>query len=187
VFDNERFRCLAGPSKGHLHNLRRSPACVREMGGRYGRCLARLMIAELRRPPPEGLPGYLLVDSVHPGDLDQGKGVYHIQAWDGSLLFDSIGQLQMPESAAFSCHSRLERRTHMASTSQSSRNGVPLEVATVGLELTKTTVHFVGLDATGQLLTRRQHSKGTLLEVNSKVRSCRIGMGAGYGIHHLGR
>ena len=75
----------------------------------------------------------------------------------------------------------------MASTSQSSRNGVPLEVATVGLELTKTTVHFVGLDATRQLLTRRQHSKDTLLEVNSKVRSCRTGMGAGYGIHYLGR
>ena len=26
----------------------------------------------------------------------------------------------------------------------------------------------------------------TLLEVNSKVRPCRIGMGACYGIHHLG-
>ena len=160
---------------------------MREMGGRYGRCPARLMIAELRRPPPEWLLGYLLVDSVHPGDLDQVKGVYHIQSRDGSLLFNSIGQLQMPESAAFSRHSRLERRTHMASTNQSSCNGVPLEVATVGLELAKTTVHFVGLDATGQLLTRRQHSKGTLLEVNSKVSPGRIGMGACYGIHHLGR
>ena len=66
MFDNERFRCLAEPSNGHLHNLRRSPAHVREMGGRYGRCPARLMIAELRRPPPEGLLDCLRVDSVHP-------------------------------------------------------------------------------------------------------------------------
>ena len=66
--------------------------------------------------------------------------------------------------------------TIMASTQQSSRKSVCKEVATIGLDLAKTTVHFVGLDATGCVLTRRQYSKGKLLEVTAKMGPCRIGM-----------
>ena len=75
----------------------------------------------------------------------------------------------------------------MASTKQSSGTSVLKEVVTLGLDLAKTTVYFVGLDATGQVLTRRQYSKAKLPEVTEKMGPCRIGVEACCGSHHLGR
>ena len=39
-------------------------------------------IGERRKPKPEGRPGYLRIDTVHQGDRDGVKGVYHINAVD---------------------------------------------------------------------------------------------------------
>ncbi len=39
-------------------------------------------IGERRKPFPDGRPGFLRVDSVHQGDLDGIKGLYHINAVD---------------------------------------------------------------------------------------------------------
>ena len=39
-------------------------------------------IGERRRPDPSGRPGYLRVDTVHQGDTEKAKGVYHINAVD---------------------------------------------------------------------------------------------------------
>ena len=39
-------------------------------------------IGERRKPRPEGKPGYLRIDSVHQGDLDGIKGLYHVNAVD---------------------------------------------------------------------------------------------------------
>ncbi len=39
-------------------------------------------IGERRRPQPQGLPGYLRIDTVHQGDQDGCKGIYHINAVD---------------------------------------------------------------------------------------------------------
>lgn len=39
-------------------------------------------IGERRKPAPNGQPGYLRIDTVHQGDLDGIKGVYHINAVD---------------------------------------------------------------------------------------------------------
>ena len=75
----------------------------------------------------------------------------------------------------------------MATTQRSSRKSVWKEVATIGLDLAKYNVDFVGLDATGRVLTRRRYSKGKLLEVTAKMQPCRIGMEACCGAHHLGR
>ena len=41
-----------------------------------------IAIGERRRPEPNGRPGYLRIDTVHQGDLDGAKGVYHINAVD---------------------------------------------------------------------------------------------------------
>jgi hypothetical protein len=35
-----------------------------------------------KAPAPQGLPGYIRIDTVHQGDLDGLKGVYHINAVD---------------------------------------------------------------------------------------------------------
>ncbi|HTS63599.1 MAG TPA: hypothetical protein VMH28_16355 [Candidatus Acidoferrales bacterium] len=39
-------------------------------------------IGERRRPDPQNRPGFLRVDTVHQGDWDGAKGVYHINAVD---------------------------------------------------------------------------------------------------------
>jgi transposase InsO family protein len=41
-----------------------------------------IRIGERRKPQPQGLPGYLRIDTVHQGDQDGVKGIYHINAVD---------------------------------------------------------------------------------------------------------
>jgi len=42
----------------------------------------QLAIGERRKPDPQERPGYLRVYTVHQGDLDGVKGLYHINAVD---------------------------------------------------------------------------------------------------------
>src|SRR5205823_618812 len=51
----------------------------------------RVRIGERRRPEPDGRPGYLRVDTVHQGDLDGVKGVYHINAVDEVTQWQVVG------------------------------------------------------------------------------------------------
>jgi hypothetical protein len=48
-------------------------------------------IGERRRPDPQGRPGYLRVDTVHQGDWDGVKGVYHINAVDEVTQWQVMG------------------------------------------------------------------------------------------------
>jgi transposase InsO family protein len=50
-----------------------------------------LAIGERRRPEPEGRPGYLRVDTVHQGDREGVKGVYHINAVDEVTQWQVVG------------------------------------------------------------------------------------------------
>src|SRR5207237_7837784 len=52
---------------------------------------AQEAIGERRRPEPEGRPGYLRVDTVHQGDLDGVKVVYHINAVDEVTQWQVVG------------------------------------------------------------------------------------------------
>lgn len=48
-------------------------------------------IGERRKPSPQGKPGYIRVDSVHQGDLDKAKGVYHINLVDEVTQWELVG------------------------------------------------------------------------------------------------
>ena len=48
-------------------------------------------IGERRHPQPDGRPGYLRVDTVHQGDRDGAKGVYHINAVDEVTQWQVVG------------------------------------------------------------------------------------------------
>ena len=48
-------------------------------------------IGERRRPDPQGQPGFLRVDTVHQGDRDGVKGVYHINAVDEVTQWQVVG------------------------------------------------------------------------------------------------
>ena len=91
VFGKTEFQRLAKISVSHLYNLRRSRL--------YRKCAARweptrptgVSIGERRRPDPQGRPGYLRVDTVHQGDWEGAKGVYHLNAVDAVTQWEVVG------------------------------------------------------------------------------------------------
>jgi transposase InsO family protein len=54
----------------------------------------QIRIGERRRPHPAGRPGFLRVDSVHQGDLDGIKGLYHINLVDAVTQFQFVGSVE---------------------------------------------------------------------------------------------
>jgi transposase InsO family protein len=47
-------------------------------------------IGEHRKPRPDGKPGYIRINTVHQGDLDKRKGVYHINSIDEVTQFEVV-------------------------------------------------------------------------------------------------
>lgn len=94
VFGDIRFERLSAISNGHLYNLRRSRTYLRRRGNVDRTRPTRISIGERRRPHPEGRPGFLRVDSVHQGDRDGVKGVYHINLVDEVTQFQFVGTVQ---------------------------------------------------------------------------------------------
>ena len=54
----------------------------------------KVPIGERRKPEPNGKPGYLCVDTVHQGDKEGEKGVYHINIVDMATQFEFIGSVE---------------------------------------------------------------------------------------------
>jgi transposase InsO family protein len=95
LFDDARYEHLAGISNGHLYNLRGSRTDQRCRGRVNNKTRAvQVRIGERRRPRPEGRPGFLRVDSVHQGDLDGIKGLYHINLVDEVTQFQFVGSVE---------------------------------------------------------------------------------------------
>lgn len=94
VFGDKAYLRLAEISVAHLYNLRNSRT-YRKIRIYFRKTNARqIPIGERRRPRPEGCPGYLRVDTVHQGDLDGIKGVYHINAVDEITQFEIVCSLE---------------------------------------------------------------------------------------------
>ena len=81
-YGKAQYERLAGISMSHLYRLRQS-RLYRERKVQYTKTKATIIpIGVRRRPEPDGRPGYLRIDTVHQGDLEGVKGVYHINAVD---------------------------------------------------------------------------------------------------------
>jgi len=94
VFGEACFERLAGISNGHLYNLRRSKSYRRQRGDVDKTRPVQVRIGERRKPRPEGRPGFLRVDSVHQGDQDGIKGLYHINLVDEVTQFQFVGSVE---------------------------------------------------------------------------------------------
>lgn len=92
IFGKNEYRRLSRISSSHLYNLRG--------GTRYAhsglviiktsRSKKGILIGIRKKPDHGGKPGYLRVDSVHQGDLDKEKGVYHINLVDEVTQWEII-------------------------------------------------------------------------------------------------
>ena len=91
VFGDGRFERLARLSNGHLYNLRKSQTYRRKHTTFTKTRPTPVAIGERKKPQPEGRPGFLRVDTVHQGDQNGAKGVYHINTVDEVTQQEHIG------------------------------------------------------------------------------------------------
>ncbi len=82
LYHDKRYERLATISNGHLYNLRKARAYQQRRRTVDKTRTTRVQIGERRAPDPQGRPGFLRVDTVHQGDQDGIKGLYHINAVD---------------------------------------------------------------------------------------------------------
>ena len=84
VFKESQYKRLAYISVSHIYNLRKS-ASYKKRRYHFEKTKSKKKAAHIgqrRKPRANGQPGYLRIDTVHQGDLDGNKGVYHINAID---------------------------------------------------------------------------------------------------------
>src|SRR5690348_1439113 len=90
-FGRTEYQRLAGISVAHLYNLRRSPGYRKAAAEWKPTQPSTISIGERRRPDPQGRPGFLRIDTVHQGDWEGAKGVYHINAVDAVTQWQVVG------------------------------------------------------------------------------------------------
>lgn len=90
VFGDARYARLAIISVAHLYNLRQQTGYQRHRRGWTKTRPVTIAIGERRPPAPNHQPGYLRVDSVHQGDQDGVKGVYHINTVDCVTQYEGV-------------------------------------------------------------------------------------------------
>ena len=90
VFGDARYERMATVSVAHLYNLRKRAGYQRHRQVWTKTRPVTIAIGERRAPAPNNQPGYLRVDSVHQGDQDGVKGLYHINAVDCVTQFEVV-------------------------------------------------------------------------------------------------
>jgi transposase InsO family protein len=90
-FHDERYKRLAGLAVAQLYRLRKSRTYRQRRVAYQPTRPTQVAIGERRRPDPRGRPGYLGVDTVHQGDLDGVKGLFHINAVDEVTQWEVVG------------------------------------------------------------------------------------------------
>jgi hypothetical protein len=81
-FGDLRYARLQEISVSHLYSLRGSDTYRQQRLVWQKTRPSPIAIGVRKAPAPQGLPGYIRIDTVHQGDLDGAKGVYHINAVD---------------------------------------------------------------------------------------------------------
>ena len=99
-FGDRRYQRLARISVAQLYRLRKSRTYRKRRVVYQATRPTQIAIGERRAPRPEGRPGYLRVDTVHQGDWDGAKGVYHINAVDEVTQWQVVGAVGQISEAA---------------------------------------------------------------------------------------
>lgn len=94
IFGKATYDNLKNISVAQLYRLRQKPR-YRENTKTFTKTHpTKVPIGERRKPEPNGKPGYLCVDTVHQGDKEGEKGVYHINIVDMVTQFEFIGAVE---------------------------------------------------------------------------------------------
>lgn len=93
MFGKQEYENIAKISVSHIYNLRKNKKqYLSSEAVRYSKTNSvNTNIGERRKPKPNGKPGFLRIDSVHQGDFEGEKGVYHINIVDEVTQWEMIG------------------------------------------------------------------------------------------------
>ena len=94
VFGETRYERLATISVAHLYNLRKRSGYLRHRQVWTKTRPVTIAIGERRAPAPHNRPGYLRLDTVHQGDQDGVKGLYHINAVDCVTQYEAVASCE---------------------------------------------------------------------------------------------
>ena len=95
IFSKIEYENISKISIAHIYNLRNNNL---QYGSSQAKFFKRTQATQVnigirRKPEPDGKPGYLRVDTVHQGDLNGKKGVYHINLVDEITQFEMIATI----------------------------------------------------------------------------------------------
>ena len=94
VYGYAEFGNISRISVAHLYNLRRSNI-YRGMTRRFtGTKPVVSNIGERAKPDPKGQPGHIRIDTLHQGDINGQKGVYHINAVDEVAQWEIVASVE---------------------------------------------------------------------------------------------
>lgn len=94
-FRELEYERLSNISVSHLYNLRKS-SDYKKHRYHYEKTKSpkSVHIGQRKKPEANGVPGYIRIDTVHQGDLDGAKGVYHINAVDEVTQFEIVASVE---------------------------------------------------------------------------------------------
>ena len=90
IFDDKDYDVISDISVSQIYNIRKTKTYQQQRRTFTKTQSRKSSIGIRRKPQPEGKPGYIRVDTVHQGDLDKKKGVYHINAVDEVTQFEVV-------------------------------------------------------------------------------------------------
>jgi len=98
---DSQYKNLSEISVSHLYNLRKTHRYKTNTITVGKTVPVKNSIGERKKPLPNGKPGYIRVDTVHQGDKDGQKGVYHINLvdevtqWDIMVAVEKISEYHL--------------------------------------------------------------------------------------------
>ncbi len=95
VYGDISYERLQNISVAHIYNLRKSKT-YQNTRRNYEKTNSKkgVQIGERKKPINNGKPGYIRIDTVHQGDLDGKKGLYHINAVDEVTQYQVIATVE---------------------------------------------------------------------------------------------
>jgi len=93
-YGNTEYENISRISMQHIYNIRKTVPYLRITKNYTKTRPSVTNIGQRRKPEPNGKPGYIRVDTVHQGDKNREKGVYHINTVDEVTQFEFVGAVE---------------------------------------------------------------------------------------------
>ena len=93
-FKKQDYENIKDISVAHIYNLRRTRQYKSHALTFTKTQAVNRNIGERRKPAPNGCPGYIRVDTVHQGDSEEKKGVYHINSVDEVTQWENVAAVE---------------------------------------------------------------------------------------------